>query len=201
MKVKNLVLGIGIFIVFMFLLHNGIRAFYSEPKYEQFCDNTRLDYYSYPEKISPTYGMNCTYPKQLRETEQKCYNEEGQPIYEYDDNGCQISVEECDFCKKYLNDAEIAYQKIVFVIAIIVGIIILIVGYSVLSIEPVGSSLMASGIGAIVYGTIYNWQNLDNLSRFFLLLISFIIIIWIAIKLNTLKQKKKSFWQKIGLRK
>jgi hypothetical protein len=199
MKTKNLVLGIGIVIVFMFLLHNGIHAFYSNPEYEQYC-NSSLFRMSYPEKMPYTYGTNCTYSKELRDAEQTCYDNKGQPIYEYDDNGCQTRVKECNYCQTEYDNAREKYQKNVFIIAIILGIITLIVGYARLSIEPVGSALMASGIGAIMYGTIQNWNNLDNLGRFILLFIAFVILIWIAVKLNTEKEKK-GFWQKLGLRR
>lgn len=197
MKVKNLVLGIGIVIVFMFLLHNGIRAFYKpSPQYEDFCKNNYIGPVS--AKALPE-GQTCQYSAGLREAEQSCYNGKGQPVYEYDEYGCNIRVRECDYCQKDFNSAKQEYNKIVFVIALIIGIVVLLIGYAKLSIEPVGSALMASGIGAIIYGTIINWQNLGNMWRFLLLLIAFILLIWIALKLNT--NEKKSFWRKLGMKK
>lgn len=197
MRVKNLVLGIGIFIVFMFLLHNGIRAFYkSAPMYDDFCNYTSY----YPREIKPLpTGQSCTFPTALREQEQACYDQKGQPVYEYDEYGCQILVKECDLCQTYYDEARNDYNKVVFIIALIVGIITLIVGFAILSVEPVGSALMASGIGAIVYGTIINWENLGNWGRFLLLLIAFVLLIWIALRLNT--EKNKSFWEKLRLKK
>jgi hypothetical protein len=193
MKVKNLILGIGIFIVFMFLLHNGIRAFYQpSPKYDDFCMNR-----FYPSITKPLPdGQSCTYTPQLRQEEEDCYSKKGQPIHEYDEFGCSISVLECDLCQVEYQNALNNHNKVVFIIALITGIIALLVGYTKLSIEPVGSSLMASGIGAIIYGTISNWENLGNLGRFFLLLIAFVLLVWIAIKLNL--STKKSFLNKIG---
>ena len=187
MNVKNLVLGVGIFIVFMFLLHNGIRAFYPYPDYKDFCNNSIIDY---PYKMFPT---NCTYTPILQQQEQNCYQNEGQPVYQYDNNGCNIAVKECDYCQKYFNDATNAHNKTVFIIAIIIGMIALILGFAILYVEPVGSSLMASGIGAIVYGTIINWVNLGYMGRFILLLVSLVLLIVIAWKLNT-KSKWWKFW-------
>ncbi len=197
MKVKNLVLGIGIFIVFMFLLHNGIRAFYQPaPMYNDFCNFEG----NFPREVKPLpQGQTCTYPASLREAEQTCYSGKGQPVYNYDEFGCQVSVKECDYCQKEYDDKLQAHNKVVFIIALVVGILTLIVGYTILSVEPVGSALMASGIGGIVYGTITNWQNLGNIGRFLLLLLAFILLIWIALKLNT--ANKKSFWQKLGIKR
>jgi hypothetical protein len=198
MNVKNLVLGIGIFIVFMFLLHNGIRAFYKAPIYDDFCKSGDLMPY-YPDKAIPAIAGNCTYTLQIRNQEQICYNNQGQPIYNYDDYGCTISVKECNYCNKYYTDAMDNYNRGVFVIALIIGIIVLLIGYLILSVEPVGSSLMASGIGAIIYGTMSNWENLGNLGRFLLLLLALFLLIWIALRLNknisnnkkVVKNKKK----------
>lgn len=201
MKVKNLILGFGIFIVFMFLLHNGIRAFYPAPEYEKFCNQSVFSGPIYPDKIPPNYGQNCTYSNKLREQEQQCYATKGQPIYEYDDNGCQIAVKECNYCQRDYDNARTGYNKNVFMIAIVIGIVVIIVGYAILSIEPVGSSLIASGIGAIIYGTMINWENLGSFGRFLLLFIAFALLIWIAIRLNTLGEKKTSFWQKLGIKK
>ena len=183
MSMKNLVLGIGIFIVFMFLLHNGIRAFYDVPKYENYCNSSSFTQ-PYPEKASYPVLVNCTYSNQLRQSEQTCYDGQGQPIYEYDSQGCTISVKECNYCNKYFNDARTDYDKTVFVVSLIVGLIVLLVGYFISGVEPVGSSLMASGIGAIIYGTVNNWGNLENLGRFLLLLLAFLLLIFIAYRLN-----------------
>ncbi len=194
-NIKNLVLGIGIFIVFMFLLHNGIRAFYEYPEYNDFCTLGRLQGY-YPDKAIPAIAQNCTFPKELRDAEQQCYAGEGQPIYEYDEYGCTISVKECDYCQKEYNDTMKTYNKNVFVVALIAGILILLTGYLILSVEPVGSALMASGIGAIIYGTIVNWENLGNLGRFLLLLLAFVLLVWIALRLNRKEKSKWMFWRR-----
>lgn len=207
MKVKNLVLGVGIFIVFMFLLHNGIRAFYKPaPEWEDYCgiDICKTQTGRYPVEIKTMpIGQSCTNYPQLTQEQNKCFNEGGQPVYEYDEFQCPKKVLECDFCQrecqKKFDMAMQEFNKVVFIIALIVGIIILLAGYMWLSVEPVGSALMASGIGAIVYGTIINWENLGNMWRFLLLLIAFVLLVWIALKLNT--SDKKGFWQKLGMGK
>ena len=66
------------------------------------------------------------------------------------------------------------------------------IGYGVLSIEPVGSALMASGIGALFYGSVRNWENLSDVWRFLLLLVPLILLVWFALRLNS--QKKKGFF-------
>lgn len=190
MRFKNIILGIGIFIVFMFLLHNGVRAFYPPVEYTDFASCQRAGYtatggYYYPYYDKPIdVGTNCTVSGAIREQEQQCSIQGGQVLYDYTEAGCIASVKECNFCQTDYNEAMEKYNRNVFVIAIIIGLIVLIVGYTVLSVEPVGSALMGSGIGAIVYGTIRNWSNLGNLGRFLLLLLALALLVWIALRIN-----------------
>lgn len=196
-------LGIGIFIVFMFLLHNGIRAFYDKPMYGEFASCTRAGYtdtgygryYPYPEKAAP-YGTNCSVVSGLREQEQTCAVSGGEVLYSYDDLGCVSGISECNYCTKEYTEAMKEYNKQVFVISLVVGILVLLTGWLVLSVEPVGSALMASGIGAIVYGTIINWDNLGNVGRFLLLLFAFVLLILIAYRLNRVQKKDWQFWKR-----
>ena len=189
-SVKNLILGIGIFIVYLLMLGYGIEAFYPSPKYEDFCS---FEGGRYPVKAYDYTGGNCTFSKSLQDAQDQCYADGGQPVFEYDNNGCTAAIKECDYCNKEFNDANKAYSKIVFVISLIAGVITLIVGFAILSVEPVGSALMASGVGAIVYGSIRNWQNLSDIWRFLLLLASLVLLIWIALRIN---KEKKGFLQK-----
>jgi len=151
-KVKNLVLGFGIFIVYMLVLAQGIETFYPSPDYQDFC----------------------SFPSDLEARAQPI------PIVEPDLD-----------CKKGFDDARDIWSRNVFVIALIVGVITLIVGYSVLSSEPVGSALIASGIGAIFYASVTNWRNFTDVWRFLLLVLAFVFLVWLALRLN----KKKKFWQ------
>ncbi|MCH7568348.1 MAG: hypothetical protein IIA87_02910 [Nanoarchaeota archaeon] len=190
MKVKNLVLGIGIFIVFMLALGYGIQAFYPEPKYDDYCDVSL--------RIPARIGIeDCKFSQGLEIKQQACYKVGGEFRYEYDEQGCIVDGY-CDECKIAYDEDKSRHAKIVFVIALIVGILILIVGYAILSVEPVGSALMASGVGAIFYGSIRNWINLSNVWRFLLLLLVLALLIWIAIRSN--RRKKKGFGFSFGFK-
>ena len=196
-NIKNLILGIGIVVIFGLALWQGIEAFYPSPQYDDFCTPGRFEAY-YPLK-TPAVGESCTYTQELRDAEARCYSEKGQPIYEYDDKGCYISVRECDYCQRDFEEAQDAHSKIVFIIAVIIGVITLIIGYGVLSVEPVGSALIGSGIWAIFWGSAINWRNFSNIWRFLLLLAALILIVWFALRLN--KKKEKGFLARVGLKR
>ena len=174
---KNIILGVGIVIGFGLVLWQGIEAFYPSPQYENFCAQQT--------------------PKPAIETQGQCTAQNGTW---FPQNVQCITAPcpqgYCDFsevfteCQKEWDEAQDKHAKIVFFIALIVGIIVIIIGYTILKIEPVGSSLIGSGIWAIFWGTVINWRNFANVGRFILLLIVLILLIWLAIKLNLTPKKK-----------
>jgi hypothetical protein len=184
-NVKNIVLGIGIVVVYALVLWQGIEAFYPSPQYDQYC--TSLNYpVSFPYKEG--YQADCTVSKELADEQNQCYSEQGNPIPEYDSNGCVIGVKECDFCNKNFNDAQLAHSKRVFYISVVIAIFTIIIGFSILSIEPVGSALIGSSIWALFYGSVVNWRNFSSIWRFLVLFIALALLIYFAIRFN--KRKK-----------
>ena len=67
-KIKDTILGISITILFVFFVVYGIKAFYKEKKYEEFCKiGDQIDvayteghgyYYSYPARIKEPNGAD-----------------------------------------------------------------------------------------------------------------------------------------------
>ena len=184
---KNFVLGVGIFVVYALVLWQGVQAFYPAPEYEDFCGSRGVRPFPFDR------GVDCTVSGELRNKMDSCSDAKGLIRNQYDDDGCVVDVE-CDECNLDYDVARGDYLKNIFIISLIVGVITLIVGFSILKIEPVGSALLASGIWAIFYGTVRNWSNFGNIWRFILLLVVLIILIWVAVRLN----KRKGFWFKFG---
>lgn len=184
MNVKNLILGIGIFIVYLLMLGYGIEAFYPSPQYDSFCTGAGGGRYPYVEPVKGTASGTCAFSRVIQEQSEACSAQGGFAAYAYDDAGCVSGVKECNLCQKKFDDAQKGYSKVIFVIALIAGLLTLFIGYGVLSVEPVGSALMASGVGAILYGSVRNWQNLSDIWRFLLLLVALVLLIWIALRVN-----------------
>jgi len=163
---KNLVLGLGIIIVFALVLWQGIETFYPSPKYDDFCGKVHIN-------------RPLAIDKEFNQTD--CISQGG--IWK--NNYCDFYSE----CQTKYENARQQHSKVVFIISIVTGILTLLIGYTILSIEPVGSALIGSSVWAIFYGTLINWRNFTNIWRFILLLIAFVLIIWVAIRLNTKKKK------------
>ncbi|MBI3334367.1 hypothetical protein HYZ97_02680 [Candidatus Pacearchaeota archaeon] len=166
MNVKNLVLGVGIVIVFALLLWQGIEAFYPSPEWDDYCG----DVYQ-PRTISTEKTSEF-----VAETEEQCLLNNGTWRNGY-----------CDYyyeCQQDFDAAQKEHSAVAFWISVIAGVIVLILGFFFLSVEPVGSALIGSGIWAFVFGTVINWQNFTDIWRFLLLLIAFVLLVWLTLRLN-----------------
>ena len=167
-KLKNIALGVGIIILFGLALWQGIEAFYPSPQYGDFC---------YDNKLLRTI-----------ETREQCEEAGG----EWTPQNIQCITAPCPqgYCDLYTKcqseyeEANLSHSKYVFIISLIVGIITIIIGYSLLSTEPVGSALIGSGIWAIFWGTAVNWRNFANIGRFIFLLLTLVLLIWLTLRLN-----------------
>ncbi len=177
MNVKNLVFGIGIVVVFALTLWQGIETFYASPEWDEYCGRI------YSEPFTKTFNASCP-SFENNPAVQSCYSEKGQPIYEYDESGCVVGLKECNFCQLEFDEAQDRHAKFAFYISILVGILAVIVGYTILKVEPVGSALIGSGIWSFFYGTVVNWRNFTNIWRFLLLFVALVLIIWLAVRLN-----------------
>jgi len=187
MSFKNFVLGVGIFVIYALVLWQGIQAFYPMPEYDDYCD-----FRARPYLISE---RGCTFPSELQVELDVCSDIKGEFIYEYDLDGCPISGE-CDDCKAFYDEARDVYSRNVFIVALIIGVLTFAAGFFVLSVEPVGSALLASGVWALFFGTVINWRNFGSVTRFVLLLVVLIVLIWVALRMNKTgklfnKKKKK----------
>ena len=178
MSIKKFVLGIGIIVVYALVLWQGVEAFYPQPEYNDYCS-----FFNGPRSVTAEGGLNCSFPSELDQRQQACYDAKGEFRYEYDNNtGCIINGY-CDECSIEYNEAHDLYSRNVFFISLIAAIVTLIVGFSILSVEPVGSALIGSGIWAVFYGTVWNWRNFGNIWRFIILLVVLVLLIWIALRL------------------
>ena len=176
-KFRQVLLAIAIAIVFAFFVGFGIAAFYESPKYEDFCEDT------FYEKPYPRPAMgettNCTYIEPSDELKKEC-RDKGDISAKYDKNGC-VGSYYCETCNKEFRDISEVYNRNVFIIATIIGIIALVAGI-VLKITSVSSGLMGGGILTIIYGIIRYWSGLQNYGRFTVMAIALVVLIWLGYK-------------------
>lgn len=179
-KLKNLILGITIFILTMFVTIYGINTFYERPQYEDFCDmQIRMVIESQEECLDVGGKWN---PQEI-----KCVTTPCPQGY------CDVTY----FCSQAYEDARSEWTKNVFIIAIPLGIVIISVGAFGIGLEPVAAGLMGGGAGTLLYGTWgFFWETNDQI-RFVISLVGLAIVIALAyyfnkkLEMKSKKRKKK----------
>jgi len=192
-KFKNVLLAIAIAIVFVFFIGFGIATFYKSPKYEDFCGEREKFVDTITEQKCDEIGGKWNPGDVVRRLEVIDNNQLlCTKISEIDDAvtlNCQTQEQldnrgYCDrdfFCRGEFDDVREIYNRNVFIVATIIGIIALIVGI-ILKITSVSSGLMGGGILLIIYGIIRYWSGLQNYGRFTVMGIALVVLIWLGYK-------------------
>jgi hypothetical protein len=183
MDAKQLAMIIGIGVLLPLFLGFFVDAVYTEPKYENYCNNS---IYSKPYR-EPVIGANCTDFYSTTEA-QMCSNDKGMPIPKYDSNNCQV-YDSCDYCQRDYDQARGLYNRDVFFILAPLGLVIVIIGIY-LTVQYIGAGLMFGGLATMFYATVRYFSDMSKLLRALVLLVELLVIIYIGYK--KIEDKKQS---------
>ncbi len=179
MKLRDIILGISIMILTIFVVVYGISLFYPSPQYEDYC---------LPVKT-----------QEIIDNEARCIEIGGQwTSYGSDKMGDIRGYCDRDYsCRKDYESARELRSKIIFFIALPLGILLLVLGGLFFGLEAVGAGLMGGGVGTILYGAGGYWRYSDDLLRFILSLLGLAAVIYLSYWFNNRgKRKKLLFWRK-----
>lgn len=183
MEIKKVALTFGIAILFTLFIVFLIDAIYEQPEYNNYCNQT---YYSEPMPLA--FQPNCTEEYNNQTLINECIKERGEIKYNYDKNRCPKKVY-CDYCSKDFTDKNTEYNKNIFYISAILGLIAIISGlYLPKKFDAISSGFIFGGILIITQGTFRVFGDLNKISRVIILGIELIILIWIGYK--KVKDKK-----------
>jgi len=176
---RNLILGIAIFILTMFVGIYGINTFYGKaPNYNDYCPMVT------PQTPTECIKMNGTW---VDYNDQTAPSGKIPPAQVAQATSATTPTGYCDvytYCSKQLENAEKPYYKGIFIIAIPLGIIIIALGLLIFNLEAVGLGLMAGGVGIIIYGAGSYWRFADDVVKFVLSLIGLVLVILMAYYFN-----------------
>jgi hypothetical protein len=122
----TITLGIFIAIMVITLFNLIVTYFYPSPEYGDFCKNM-WDASPIRYDMNGQYA-NCTVSKVLQEQIINCSQENGFPIYNYDEEGCSISLKECNFCNKEFDINNKVYNRNTFFVYAFIGFILIVLG-------------------------------------------------------------------------
>jgi len=184
-SIKNLIIGIAIFILTVSVSIYGINTFYGHPPdYNEYCpaDKVRAIFnktecenenYTWTPSMSPMYDMNSKPIPSTPETNGYC--------------------DTYSKCQRELENATKIYDTNLFYITLPLGIIIIAIGGIAFGLEFIGAGLMAGGVGVLIYGVGSVWSFADDWIKFIICLIGLIFVIIIGYYINKkVTQRKKS---------
>lgn len=178
-NIKNIIFGLAIFILTMFVGIYGISTLYGEePMYEDYCPVNLINQ-SMCESEGGDWLNNTQYVADTGGNLKPIVVEGGYCNYDYTS------------CQNELETAQKKYFKKVFLTSLPVGVILIFAGASLFALESVGAGLMIGGVGMLVYGTGQYWRFTDDWMKFVLSLVGLVLIIWFAYWFNA---KEKGFW-------
>lgn len=170
-KIKAILLSLIIAIVLTAFVIYFIQAIYPSPEYEDYCDIKEREI-SIPENPVIVGGTCATVSPESR---QECCENKGYELYNEETGKCE------DPCREKYETARNKYKLIVFIIAVIVGLLAVSTGV-ILALPSVSSGLMLGGAFLTFYGTAIYWSKLNNWLRVIILGIVLTILIWLGYK-------------------
>lgn len=193
---KNVGLGIAIIIALNLFFGSGIKTFYKEPKFEDFCVK-ELSAKKYENKIQcdevgglwnenvAAYGGGY----RVTSTGQEIPMMAPPVSVAIDKAGDSVVAEEikgwCDAystCSKNFETADNLYRRNVFIVLVILGVITLIAGFFVGQSAAVSLGLSYGGIISMLIGVIHYWSAMQESLRFIVLGVVVFALIWVGIK-------------------
>ena len=175
MQIKNVILGIAIVILTIFVTIYGISVFYPNPEYDDFCGEIKtqevVDTQARCEEIGGKWSVY----------------ESVRPVEGAAEGFCDRDYQ----CRQEYEDASELRAKKVFFISIPLGVLILLIGGFLFHLEAVGAGLMGGGVGTIIYGAGGYWEYGDDLFRFIMSFLGLAAVIYLSYWFNKKFGKKK----------
>jgi len=171
------ILTFGIIIVLNLFFNFGIATFYDNPEHEDFCPdeirsksvNTRLEC----EEAGGLWTENLGSKEYIREVAAPV------PVTVRETEGWCDAYYTCN--KEYRGVLDF-YERNVFVILVILGILSIIAGFVTSKYEAVSVGLSFGGVLSLIIGTMRYWSAMDDYLRFIVLGIALAALIWLGIK-------------------
>jgi hypothetical protein len=204
-KIKETILGVSIAIIFVLFVGFGIQVFYPYPKYENYCQEKEFINYDNEKNCADNSGKwNPTnYRKPVSvdivdgqlictKIDSDIKDNESELTLNYIKKNENFAEGYCDlfyYCAQKHRDDLNVYNRNVFIISGIIGILTIILGLVVLKLVSVSAGLFGGGVLTLIYGTVRYWSELADWARFIILGIALAVLIYLGYKKFNKKEK------------
>ncbi|MBU1148693.1 hypothetical protein KKI23_01245 [Patescibacteria group bacterium] len=165
---KKAVLVISIVIVLNLFIGYGITTFWHSPDYEDYCtDEINSKAYSDQTTCEAAGG------KWMPGGEVRAPDELTKPS-----NYCQADYS----CQKEYQATSDLYNRNFFLIEVVAGIILIVVGLFSIKAQSVSLGLSYGGLLALLVGMTRYWSGMQEYLRFIILGLALVVLIWVGVK-------------------
>ncbi|MEK7501018.1 MAG: hypothetical protein AAB642_02750 [Patescibacteria group bacterium] len=185
-RIKEIILALAIVVVLNLFFNYGVFTFYKPPQYEKFCP-VELNQKIYADKES-CQAVGGQWFENGGDV--KYYRGEIVPVPAVP-NGSNDQKGWCDptvQCRETYEAGRDVYNRNVFVVLVVVGLVALAFGFLVFSVPAVANGFLGGGLVSLIVGTVRYWSDMDDYLRFVILGIALGVLVWLGYK--KLKTKK-----------
>jgi len=164
------ILVVGIVIVLNLFFSVTIKLFYDSPEFSDFCGDTKFNTAIETQEQCNEIGGKWTeenFPRRQIE----------EPITIQKNTYCDANYT----CRQEYDDARSLYNRNVFVVMVILGVISITAGIFI-SVSSVSLGLSLGGVLSLVIGSMGYWSNMNDLLRVIVMAIALVALIWVGIK-------------------
>lgn len=179
--IKSIALAASIIIVLNLFINIGVRTFYPSPKHNDFCPEGKVSRAYNDQDTCIEAGGQWIEDVRLRRFPREVEAPIPAPVRVVEDAE-EISGY-CDpsfSCRKEYRAARDVYNRNVFVILVIAGLVVLGVGLRIVAAAAVSSGLVLGGVLSFIIGTIRYWSGMHDYLRFIILGIALAVLIWVG---------------------
>ncbi len=183
---KIILIGGIVILTNLFLNAGLLDSLYPEPQYQTFCPSLQINNEYKEKEICITEGgqwNDRSYPYSMSTGEpEMCAGGEvcpaTIPIYSPINDFCDENFT----CQKNYDTAYQSYNRNIFIVRVITGIILLIAGIFLTAYSTVAISLSLAGLLSLIIGTLNYWHYMIGWLRPVILGIGLVTLVWVGIK-------------------
>ncbi len=177
-KVLKWLLILGIVIVLNLFFVYGIKVFYNVPTFENFCPVAQVTTPPSTQAECVAVGGGWTSNAAYAVPAPTPQGTLSKVVIEQPAGYCDVNFT----CQKNFTTADSVYNRNVFVVLVILGVISLIVGFFIQKSAAVSLGLSLGGVLALVVASVRYWSDMNDYLRFGVLAVALVILVILGIK-------------------
>ncbi len=175
-RVLKWALILGIVIVFNLFVNYSISLVYKQPQYDAFCPTEKYNK-QYVDKTACVADGGMWTENTVPPVPDNQYSKPvpAQPVVS---GYCNPTYT----CGKAFNTAESLYNRNVFIILVIFGILALVIAVYLSGISVISLGFSFGGVISLFIGSIRYWSDMNDILRVVVLGLALAILVWLAVK-------------------